>query len=137
MIKVISRLYSILVALPVASISGIRSTHFFICFTISWMESPFSPNPPFLSLPFLVFPPKPHPKQSASISQMDGFLCLYEWIYLPLLEPLVNNLSLHLCPDRAPHTTPPLLLLKERLALAPARTGNCHLVQTIERQTAS
>ncbi len=75
----------------------------------------------------------PSLKEAAPFAQMDGFLCPFEWIYLPLLEPPVNTLSLHLVPDSALHTTAPLPLLTQRLAQTLTRTGNRQPVQTIER----
>lgn len=78
--------------------------------------------------------PPPSLKEAASFAQMDGFLCLFEWLYLPLLEPPVNTLSLHLVPGSALHTTAPLPLLTQRLAPTLTRTGNRQLVQTMERR---
>lgn len=77
--------------------------------------------------------PPPSLKEAASFAQMDGFLCVFEWIYLPLLEPPVNTLSLHLVPGSALHTTAPLSLLTQRLAPTLTRTGNHQLVQTMGR----
>lgn len=77
--------------------------------------------------------PPPSLKEAASFAQMDGFLCPFEWIYLPLLEPPVNTLSLHLVPDSALHTTAPLPLLTQRLARTLTRTGNRQPVQSMER----
>lgn len=65
----------------------------FDCFcTMSTVDSYLSKLWLCLCLAFCCMPLSlPLSKEAASTAQMDGFLCRFEWIYLPPVEPLVNS----------------------------------------------